>query len=270
MGIAAVTMGGISIGTNSWAREYMGGNAAFCAVNATLAAARGYTVNDNMLGAQGGFFAVYGAGSKADFERFTREPGTDWDITKTYAVKLVPGAHPNSSVVEAAINAARQANVPPDQVAKILVTRPINGKPRPPKDMVEAIHSMPYFVASAVADKDFGWVHAAPAKINSPVVARLITLVETDPAPSPVKFKWGWRATVTIVTTSGARFTSSVDAPRGSAPRGIEWSDIDAKYHALMPDSKLSAKRINDSLDVIHHFEQVKNVSELVSLLKVM
>ena len=31
IGITAVTMGGLSIGTNSWAREYMGGNAAFCA-----------------------------------------------------------------------------------------------------------------------------------------------------------------------------------------------------------------------------------------------
>ena len=35
--------------------------------------------------------------------------------------------------------------------------------------------------------------------------------------------------------------TSTVDAPRGSAPRGIEWSDIDAKYRALMPESKLAA-----------------------------
>ena len=46
-----------------------------------------------------------------------------------------------------------------------------------------------------------------------------------------------------IVMKSGARITRTVDAPRGSAPRGIEWSDVEEKYHALMPQSKLPARR---------------------------
>ena len=45
IGITATTMGGLGIGTNSWAREYHDGNASLCAVNAALAAGRGYTVN---------------------------------------------------------------------------------------------------------------------------------------------------------------------------------------------------------------------------------
>ena len=71
-------------------------------------------------------------------------------------------------------------------------------------------------------------------------MARLIGLVETDPSPNPVHYDWNWGATVTIVTKSGARFTSTVDAPKGSAPRSIEWSDIDAKFRALMPESRLA------------------------------
>ena len=65
----------------------------------------------------------------------------------------------------------------------------------------------------------------------------------------------------------GARDTSTVDAPRGSAPRGIEWSDVDAKYRALMPESALPPKRIEQGLNMIHRFEQVKKVSELTALL---
>ena len=141
------------------------------------------------------------------------------------------------------------------------------GGSRRPKDLAEAIHSLPYFVASAVADKDFTWVHATDAKIFSPVVTRLMDLVDVDPAPPAVKYQWSWGGTVTIVTKSGARFTSTVDAPRGSAPRGIAWSDVDAKYRALMPDSRLPAKRIEESLGVIHGFEKVKNVAELIRLL---
>jgi 2-methylcitrate dehydratase PrpD len=270
LGITAVTMGGLATGTNSWAREYMGANAALCAVNAALAAGRGYTVNDDILAAPGGFVDVFGGGHEAT-DRLTSDLGKEWDIVQFYAVKLWPGAHPFSGTVEAAVNAARQANVTPQEVAKILIAGPNRttvGGSRRPKDLVEAIHSLPYFVASAVADKDFTWIHATEAKIFNPVVARLMELVEVDPAPPAVPYTWGWGGTVTVVTNSGARFTSTVDAPRGSAPRGIEWSDVEAKYRALMPDSKLAATRVEEILKVIHDFEKVRNVTAFTRLLR--
>jgi 2-methylcitrate dehydratase PrpD len=133
--------------------------------------------------------------------------------------------------------------------------------------MIEAIHSLSYYIASAVADKDFSWKHAAPEMIQRPVIVRLIGLVERDPSPSPVRYEWSWGATVTIVTMSGQRFSSTVDAPKGSAPRGIEWSDIESKFHALMPQSRLPASRIEEALKLIHDFDQVKKVSQLTSLL---
>ena len=41
----------------------------------------------------------------------------------------------------------------------------------------------------------------------------------------------------------------------------------EAKYRALMPDSKLSGRRIEEILGVIRGFERVKSVSELTRLL---
>jgi 2-methylcitrate dehydratase PrpD len=269
IGLTATTMGGLAIGTNSWAREYQAGNAALCAVNAALAAGRGYTVNEDMLEAPRGFLAVFGGG-KADAAKLTRDFGKEWDIVTHMAIKLVPGAHAFHPAVEAAVNAARQSNAPPEDVVKILVSGPQHraiGRGRPPKDLVEAIHSLHYFLASAVADKDFSWVHATPAKISNPAVARLIGIVESDPTPPSVHYEWSWGGTVTIVTKSGARFTSTVDAPRGSGPSGIEWSDVEAKYRALLPDSKLPAKRIEEILMTIHRLERAKKISELTSLL---
>jgi 2-methylcitrate dehydratase PrpD len=269
LGIVAITMGGLATGTNSWAREYMGANAAACAVDAALAAGRGYTVNEDMLGSRGGFVEVFGGGADA-VERLTADLGKEWDIVDFLAIKLWPGAHPFSGTVEAAMNAAREANVSPDAVAQLLVAGPnrtaIQGSRRP-RDLAEAIHSLPYYVASAVADRDFTWAHATDEKIFNPAITRLMDLVEIDPAPPPVTYAWSWGGTVTIVTTSGTRFTSTVDAPRGSGPRGIAWSDVDAKYRALMPESKLPSRRINDILGVIHGFEGVRNVSELTRLL---
>ena len=86
IGITAVTMGGLGIGTNSWAREYMGGNAAFCAVNAALAAGRGYTVNEDILEAQGGFLTVYGGGQAGQPDpdsRSTARSGTSRSIWRS-------------------------------------------------------------------------------------------------------------------------------------------------------------------------------------------
>jgi 2-methylcitrate dehydratase PrpD len=265
IGLTATTMGGLAIGTNSWAREYQAGNAALCAVNAAMAAGRGYTVNEDMLEAPRGFLAVFGGG-KADVEKLTRDFGKQWDIDTYMAIKLVPGAHQFHPAVEAAVNAARQSGVPADDVAKILVSGPqirTLARAQPPKDLIEAIHSLHYFLASAVADKDFSWVHATPEKIHNPAVARLIGLIEVDPSPPSVHYNWGWGGTVTVVTKSGARYTSTVDAPRASGPRGIEWSDVEAKYRALLPDSKLPGKRIEEILSMIHAFERVKKVSEL-------
>jgi hypothetical protein len=62
---------------NSWAREYHAGNAALCGVNAALAAGQGYTVNDDMLEAGGGFLAVF-SGGKPDTSVLTRPIGSDY------------------------------------------------------------------------------------------------------------------------------------------------------------------------------------------------
>src|SRR5213076_3305403 len=177
------------------------------------------------------------SGGKVDAGKLTRDLGKEWDIVTHMAIKLVPGAHAFHPAVEAAVNAARQSGVAPGEVTRILVSGPqlrTLGRGQPPKDLVEAIHSLHYFLASAVVDKDFSWIHASPEKIHNPAVARLMDLVEPDPSPPPVRFNWSWGGTVTIVTRSGARYTSSVDAPRGSGPRGIDWSEVDTKYRALM------------------------------------
>jgi 2-methylcitrate dehydratase PrpD len=268
IGTVATTVGGLAIGTNSWAREYHAGNAALTAVNAALAAGRGYTVNRDMLEAAGGFLATFGGGA-SQVASLTRELNDDYQITRYLAIKLVPGAHALHPAVEAAIDAARRSNAAAEDVAKILVAGPQSGLVGggPPKDTIQAIHSLTYYLASAVAEKDFTWADAALERIKRPAVVRLMELVERDPAPSLVRFEWNWGATVTIVTKSGARFVSTVDAPKGSAPRGIEWSDIDAKFHALMPQSGLPLSRIDQALKVIHEFERVTKLSQLTSLL---
>jgi 2-methylcitrate dehydratase PrpD len=269
LGIIATTVGGLLVGTNSWARDYMGANAAFTGAQAALAAGSGFTVNDDIIDGRDGFIDVFGGGA-ASVGRLTAGLGQSWNIDEYLAIKLWPGAHPLSGMVEAAMTAAREGNVEPRDVAQILVAgssvRTMFGSRRP-KDHIEAIHSMPYFVASAIADRDFTWVHATADKIFDPTVQGLMALVDPDPSPPVVQTRWLWAGTVTIVTKSGARIVRTVDAPRGSTPRGIEWQDVEAKYRALMSHSKLPAGRLEEILAMIKGLDNVSDVAQLTRLL---
>ena len=92
--------------------------------------------------------------------------------------------------------------------------------------------------------------------------------MDPNPPPYPDRFAHHHGATVTITLKDGRRFSDHVDFPRGSAPRGIEWADVDAKYRRLVPLSGLTQEKVEASLAVVHRLDAVKTVSELTRLLR--
>ena len=80
------------------------------------------------------------------------------------------------------------------------------------------------------------------------------------------RFKQG--GAVTIKLKDGRSYTSTVYAPRGSGVRGIDWADVDHKYRTLVAMAKLDARKIEDSIKVIHGFRDARSVSELTSFLR--
>ena len=268
--LAATSIGGLMVAANtSVAREYHAGLAAMLGIHAALAAQRGFVAEEDVLEIPRGFFSAYGG---HHLEDVTRDLGRQWDITTNMAIKLVPGGHPHHAAAEAAANAAIAGNVNPEDVVRITVSaakyRTLPG-PKHPTDLIGLAHSPAYFIAAAVADKGYGWVHASPAKVADPVIGRLIDRLTVDPNPPPYpdRFPHHHGATVTIALSDGRQFSSHVDFPRGSGPRGIAWADVDAKYRTLVPLSKLAPERIGASLEVVHEFETVETVSKLTHLL---
>lgn len=268
--LAATSIGGLHASANtSVAREYHAGLSAMLGVHAAQSAQKGFHGEPDILDMPKGFFAAYGG---AHLDDVTRDWGKSWDIVTNMAVKLVPGGHPHHATAEAAANAAIAGNVRPEDVATILVSSPkykTMPGPKHPYDLVSMAHSPSYFIAAAVADRGFGWIHATPEKVNDPVISALIDKIVTDqnPAPYPDRFQHHHGATVTITLKDGRSFSDRVDFPRGSGPRGIDWADVDAKYRTLVPMSGLPANKTEASLDVVHRFESVKAVSELTALL---
>src|SRR2546426_190281 len=244
--------------------------AAMLGIHAALAARKGFVAEENVLEMPRGFFSAFGGDHLLDV---TKDLGTSWDITTNMAIKLVPGGHPHHAAAEAAANAAIAGDVDPRDVASIVLSsakyRTLRG-PKHPTDLIGVAHSPAYFIAAAIADRGYGWIHAAPEKVADPVIARLIDRITVDPNPPPYpdRFAHHHGATVTITLKDGRRFSDHVDFPRGSAPRGIEWADVDAKYRRLVPLSGLTQEKVEASLAVVHRLDAVKTVSELTRLLR--
>jgi len=268
--LAATSIGGLMVAANtSVAREYHAGLSAMLGIHAALAAHKGLMAEENVLEMPRGFFSAYGGDHLEDV---TKDLGQAWDITTDMAIKLVPGGHPHHAAAEAAANAAIVGHVDPADVADIRLSsakyRTLPG-PRHPTDLIGVAHSPAYFIAAAVVDRDYGWIHVSPAKVADPVIRQLIDKVTVDPNPPPYpdRFPHHHGATVTITLKDGRQFSAHVDFPRGSAPRGIEWGDVDAKYRRLVPLSGLAPEKVEASLTVVHEFETVKTMSELTRLL---
>ena len=179
LGIVAIDDGRARHRTNSWARENRPSTLRQGLMSRNRPE-RGSMVNEDILGARGGFVDVFGGGGSV---ARLRRPRHAWNIVDFLAIKLWPGAYLLSGTLEAAVNVARQANVPANGVAQILIAWLVpHDRRRQPA--VRAIPSRrftasPYFVASAVADKEFTWIDATgKGEIFDPVVARLMGLVE--------------------------------------------------------------------------------------------
>jgi 2-methylcitrate dehydratase PrpD len=271
--LAATSTGGLAKAADtSVAREYHAGMATMSGIQAVRAAQRGYRVEERILEMPLGFFEAFGgvegaaAGAAA-----TRDLGASWDIVTDMAVKLVPGGHPYHALAEAAANAAREGDVAAAEVESITVSRPgmtaLSG-PLHPADLIDMAHSPAYFLAAGVADRDFSWAHATPAKIADPVIHGLIDRVRVGPPPADNAARYRQGATVTVRTRDGRSVTSTVYAPKGSGLLGIAWADIDAKFRTLVPLAGLGDRQIAASLDIIHDLRRLAGVAPLIALLR--
>jgi 2-methylcitrate dehydratase PrpD len=264
--LAATSASGlVKAADTSVAREYHAGLVTRAGIDAALAAQKGFIAEETILEGQTGFLNVYGG---KEIASLGVPAGEDWDILTDMAVKLVPGGHPYHAFGEAAANAAREGNVAADHVESIVVSRPgLTRLPGPlhPKDLIDMAHSPAYFTAAGFADKHFGWVHCSPEKIADPVIHGLIDKVRVGPPPTENAERYRQGATVTIRTTDGREFASTVFLPYGSAALGIDWTDIEAKYRALMPNSGLPTERIEASLALIRDFANAPSVAPLIT-----
>ena len=269
--LAATSIGGMAISADtSCGREYHAGASATAAVQAALAAEAGFTAELSVLEHPRGFLAAMGAQA---VEEITHDLGASWDIVTDMAIKLMPGAHPFHATAEAAADAARIGNVDPKNIEEVFVSSAVQwtkfkGEPHP-RNLVDAAHSLYYFVAASIVDGKFSWQHMDERKMTDPAIAALQEKIvfDPDPAPLPDRFPHRHGGTVIIRMRHGEEFRSTCTSPRGSGPRGVERTDVEDKYRALAPLAGLAPRHVDESLAVIRACETPESVSRLAALM---
>ena len=237
---------------------------------AALAAQQGFVADATILEAPRGFLSAMG-GQAVD--EITQGFGAPWDITTDMALKLMPGAHPFHAVAEAAAEAGRAGDVRVEDIERVSVSAAVQwtnfgGAPHP-RNLVDAAHSLVYFVAASIVDRGFGWDALTQARMEDPVIAALQDRVVFDPEPPPLPDRFVHRhgGTVTIHLKNGTQISRTCTAARGSGPRGIAWSDVEAKYRRLVPLCGMPADQVEESLRVVKLFDQAPDVAALTRLL---
>jgi 2-methylcitrate dehydratase PrpD len=269
--LAATSIGGMAISADtSCGREYHAGASAAAAVQAALAAQAGFTGELSVLEHPRGFLAAMGGQA---IEDIARDLGASWDIVTDMAIKLMPGAHPFHATAEAASDAARLGNVDPQDIKEVVISSSVQwtkfkGAPHP-RNLVDAAHSLYYFVAASIVDGRFTWRHMDESKMTDPAIAALQEKIVFDPDPPPLPDRFPHRhgGTVIIRMNGGEEFRSTCKSPRGSGPRGVEWADVEDKYRALAPLAGLSAGRVDESFALIRAFEAPDSVGQLVAII---
>ena len=271
--LAATSIGGMAVAADrSCAREYHAALSAMIGIQAAQAAARGFEGDETVLETPRGFLSAMNGQAIEDIPRGL---GEDWDIVTDMAIKLMPGAHPFHATAEAAADAARDGDVRPGEIDSVMVSASVQwtnfrGAPHP-RNLVEAAHSLVYFVAAAIVDRGFGWGAMEESRMRDPVIGALQDKVVFDPSPPPVPDRFVHRhgGTVTLRLKDGRQISRSCKAPRGSGPRGVEWADVQAKYRRLVPLSGLSGPNVERSLQLVQSLEELPRVDELVRTLSI-
>lgn len=138
-----------------------------------------------------------------------------------------------------------------------------------PQTREDADHSMPYSVATALRHGPPQVYHYFPEHFRDPKTLGLmakITVEVTEEASNA--YPESDMNTVEVITTSGKRYRERVLHHRGHFENPMTDEEIEAKFRSLA-QGLLSERQISTLLDRLWNLEEVDDIGEVMSLLKV-
>ena len=250
-------------------------NASRNAVFAATLAAEGMTGPSPIFEGEMGFFRQVSGPFELDTEGFGGRGGS-YKVNETY-VKYWPAEYHAQSAVWAALE-VRKSVKGMDEVKHVRVDTHEAGYNILGKDPEKwrpgtketADHSLPYIVGMALLEGKVDNGTYSDRKLKSSrnlEFLRKIT-VEEDPALTALYPARGIANRVTLATNSGETVSREVVVPRGHPLDPMSREEVERKFRTLTR-GKMPAARADEVLDLLWELEKVKDLGELIRLLKV-
>lgn len=197
------------------------------------------------------------------------------------SIKPWPCCRFTNTHVNAALNIARRHDVDPGKVRRITLYYQSSeterclvpeGERKNPPSIPGAKLSLPFAVATALADKNIEIRSFSAEKIEDPVVLGLTakTVYEYDESLKSDLSKTMLPGKVRVEMEDGSMYEERVDVVYGHPKNRMSWEDLTAKFRdcASFAKRRLSAGEIDAVAGAVEHLEDVGDVSELMGLLR--
>lgn len=242
------------------------GKAAMNGVLSALLAAEGFTGATRILEGEKGFFEA--TCENADPRRVVADLGTVFH-TARISLKYHASCGHTHSPIDATLAAVRDRPPTPEEILRIQVRVSRNAL-----DLLGGVtattpylakFSLPFCIATALADGRVGLAAFTEERLRDPVIRRLMERVELLEDPEcTANFPRKWQARVRIATTDGRVLEGSADYPKGDPENPLTQAEVLDKFHHLTR-GRLERARAERLAERVLHLEDVDDMATLFS-----
>ena len=132
-----------------------------------------------------------------------------------------------------------------------------------------ADHSFPYCVAAALLDGRVALNSFSASRLQDPAIRELLKKVRVVREPEFVdRYPDAMPTRITVRTMAGRSYRKQVDIPLGHPRQPMSDRDVENKFRRLA-SGRLDRSRINELIDVVWKLDRMKDITGVISLLKV-
>jgi 2-methylcitrate dehydratase PrpD len=251
------------------------------AIKCALLAEAGITGTRNILEGEKGLFSAFFPGQNDPSWITAGLPSREFK-TMTTRIKMYPSCTYTHSAIEAALHCVRENDIPSSHIAAVTVgvntpTHRIVCEPSAlrhnPTSIASAQFSIPYTVATAlvtgnVSIQDFTQDALLRSEVRQ-MMQRVVTYIDQElDSSNPLGFAG---ARVRISTKDGSEFEAFVEEVKGSLHNPVTFDELVDKFTDCISYSAkpISNERAAEMVEMVRNLEDLKDVSQLVSLLAI-
>jgi 2-methylcitrate dehydratase PrpD len=262
-------------GEGAWQKPLQAGHPAMGGVLAASLAEKRFIGAGTVFDGPNGIIRAFSFKDQFDYGRITETLGKKWEMKDT-SIKMYACCRFCGPVFDCALDLYRQG-VRPDNVKKVvakvgdfsikMLCNPVEQKLKPVTH-VDAQFSLPWAIATAICKNSGGIDEFGTNALKDARVLAMAEKVawEFDQAAEDM-YPRAYPATLIAELNDGRILQAHVDFPKGDPENPATKTDIVAKFHSLT-EKYLDKEKREKIIDTVDHLDELKNIAELVDLIR--